>query len=188
MKKCKKQAAKLLDILPHKEVEKTPCAVTTLLHDLGLAVWFGGNVMGILAVNPSVEVLDDPEERGKLVDEAWARFQPYSTLGLLTAVVTHIAIRRRGPKKPSGFYTLTARLQDLAVLTAIGSSIASLALGEYETAALPEDYTPKDEVTDSDYLDSAPKGLSPTAWLQLGSGIAIFVLGAVLSSNCARKK
>jgi len=63
--------------------EKKPSFLTRFLHDIGLAVWFGGSVFGILSLNPSVEVLDDPEERGKMVDEAWARFQPYGALGML---------------------------------------------------------------------------------------------------------
>ena len=57
------------------KIEKKPGTLTRALYDLGFGVWFGGSVFGILAMNPAVEVLDDPEERGKMVDEGWARFQ-----------------------------------------------------------------------------------------------------------------
>ena len=60
-------------------------AWTRMIGDVGTAVWWGGSLFGILALNPAVEVLDDPEERGKMVDEGWARFQPYGALGLLAA-------------------------------------------------------------------------------------------------------
>ncbi|HEY0074394.1 MAG TPA: hypothetical protein VGB77_09850, partial [Abditibacteriaceae bacterium] len=59
--------------------------ISKAIHDVGTAVWFGGTLMGTLAMNPAVEVLDDPEERGKMVDEGWARFQPNGALGLLAA-------------------------------------------------------------------------------------------------------
>jgi uncharacterized membrane protein len=56
-------------------------SIVKAIHSIGTAVWWGGTLMGTLAMNPAVEVLDDPEERGKMVDEGWARFQPYAAAG-----------------------------------------------------------------------------------------------------------
>jgi hypothetical protein len=75
-------------------------SITKAVHDTGLAVWWGGTLMGTMAMNPAVEVLDDPEERGKMVDEGWARFQPWAAAGLMSAIVTHIIMRRRPPRRP----------------------------------------------------------------------------------------
>ncbi len=176
---------KLKQNLPQKECAKKPCAIAQMLHDLGLAVWFGGSLMGILAVNPAVEVLDDPEERGKMVDEAWARFQPYGALGLLTAFVTHISLRRRGPKNASSCYKKVAMLKDFALLGACASSLASLALGEYTVGAEPDSYTPSENGDESGGSaasegSKAPGGLTLAAWGQIASGLTLFACSAYL--------
>lgn len=191
MKQSTPDVKRLRDYLPlKKETEKRPGAVSTLLNQVGLAVWFGGSLMGILAVNPAVEVLDDPEERGKLVDEAWARFQPYSTLGLLTALVTHVMLRRRGPRKATPTFVTAARLQDAAMVGAVAASVASLALGEYETAALPEDYDPEAAATENseEFPELPPHKISLTSWALLGSGLMIFVTGAIMAVERNKKR
>src|SRR5688572_29806285 len=106
-------------------------SITKAIHDTGLATWWGGTLMGTMAMNPSVEVLDDPEERGKMVDEGWARFQPWAAAGLTSAIITHIIMRRHPPRRPSAVYRNTARIKDLLMAVAVVSSVASLALGEY---------------------------------------------------------
>ena len=73
-------------------------SIIQTIHNLGLALWWGGTFMGTLAMNPAVEVLDDPDERDKMVDEGWALFQPWAAGGLLAAIISHIMMRRRPPK------------------------------------------------------------------------------------------
>ncbi len=197
MKKSKAEVAKagvasgvekIKGYLPHREVEKKPGALVRALHDIGLATWFGGTVMGVLAMNPAVEVLDDPEERGKMVDEGWARFQPFGALGLFTAFVAHIIMRRRGPKKATQTYKNVALIQDVCALAAIGSSIASLALGEYTVHADPDGYTPIESATTPteetpDDVEKAQGGLSIASWVQLASGVALFACAAILQAE-----
>lgn len=187
MKKVTCKVGKIKEYLPHREVEKQPCALATLLHDLGLAVWFGGSLMGILAVNPAVEVLDDPEERGKMVDEAWARFQPFGALGLLTAFVTHVMIRRRGPLRPTQCYKTAAMIQDVAMVGAIASSVASLALGEYAMTPDLDSYTPIDGAAEAE-TEPAPSGLSPAAWGQIASGLLLFGTAAYMAKERFKSK
>ena len=155
-------------------------SIIRAVHNIGLAVWWGGTVMGTLALNPAVEVLDDPEERGKMVDEGWARFQPYGAAGLATAVVTHVALRRRPPAVVSCRYKNVARLQDLLMLGAFVSSIASMALGEYVTHQ-DFDAPPSDEGGD-DFAEGAGQ-ITLASWVQLLSGIGLFLTGAILSKE-----
>ena len=160
--------------------------VTKVVHDLGLATWFGGSVFGILALNPAVEVLDDPEERGKMVDEGWARFQPYGALGLLGALVGHIIMRRNPPRRPTQTYKTTALVQDFLLVGALVSSAASVALGEYADHQEPDAYTPVESATtpNEDTPEEtvrAQKGLSLTSWAQLVTGVGLFVCSAILA-------
>lgn len=177
-----KKAAQLASYLPRKE--KKPSAFARVLHDVGLAVWFGGSVFGILSLNPSVEVLDDPEERGKMVDEAWARFQPYGALGLLLAIFAHFSMRRKAPRRPTPRYKAVAPLKDLFLLGACVSSVASLALGEYAV----DDYTPVESATEPSAetpqdKEKAQSGLSIASIVQLVCGLGILICGAVLAAE-----
>lgn len=163
--------------------------VLRAIHDVGLAVWWGGSFMGTLAMNPAVEVLDDPEERAKMVDEGWALFQPWAAGGLLAAIISHIVMRRRPPRKPSPRYRNVARVKDLLYGVAVASSVASMALGEYVVHQEPE-YSPvdvdgEDEAENVDFLDesTAQKSLTTTSVIQLLAGVGIFVTAAILVSE-----
>lgn len=157
------------------------------IHDIGLAVWWGGSFMGTLAMNPAVEVLDDPEERAKMVDEGWALFQPWAAGGLLLAIISHLMLRRRPPQRPTSRYKTVARVKDLLYGVAVASSVASMALGEYVVHQEPE-YSPIEEVDESDddelFDDGAmQKSLTTTAVVQLMTGVGLFLVGAILASE-----
>jgi hypothetical protein len=162
-----------------------------VVHDVGTALWWGGCVMGTLAMNPAVEVLDDPEERGKMVDEGWARFQPYAAAGLFGSIITHIIMRRNPPRRPSQCYKTTALVKDALLGAAVVSSVASLALGEYSTHYEAEGYTPMESATTPDAntpeeVAQAQGGLSIASWVQLASGLGLLVCGALLAAERER--
>ena len=62
-------------------------------HNLGLAAWFGGTLFGKLALNPSVEIVDSKEERGKVLNSAWNRYNAVNAASLGTAAGTWVAGR-----------------------------------------------------------------------------------------------
>jgi hypothetical protein len=162
--------------------------ISRAVNNIGTAVWFGGTLMGTLAMNPAVEVLDDPEERGKMVDEGWARYQPWGALGLMAALVTHVIIRRRPPRHPSNCYKNIARIKDLLMVAACVSSVASLALGEYATHQELYAYSPMDTATEPNEdtppeAEQAQMGLSVASIVQLASGVGLFIAGAVMDSE-----
>ena len=173
---------KLKNHLPHREPEVQIGPVTRILHDLGLAVWFGGSIFGILSLNPSVEVLDDPEERGKMVDEAWARFQPYGAAGMALVWITNVIMRRAAPRNPTSAYNTLALAKDFFTVGSGLTSIAALALGEYAV----DDYSPVDsatepnEATDEDTA-KAQSGLTIATIAQLTCGIGLIVTTALLA-------
>ena len=160
--------------------------IVRAIHDLGLAVWFGGSLMGTMAMNPAVEVLDDPEERSKMVDEGWALFQPWGAAGLAAAIISHIVMRRNPPRRPSAKYKNIARAKDALYAIAAISSVASMALGEYVVHE-ETDYSPieqnDDEEQSADFGDDTPaqNGLTATSIVQLLAGVGIFAAGAMLS-------
>ena len=65
-----------------------------IAHDVGLATWFGGQVFGKFALNPTVAVLEDPAERGKVVNAGWFTFNPLGVAGLATAIAVRVVSRQ----------------------------------------------------------------------------------------------
>jgi len=169
--------------------EKKVGALTRILGDLGTAVWFGGSVFGILSLNPSVEVLDDPEERGKMVDEGWARFQPYGALGLGTAFIAHIITRSRPPRQQTDAYKWAGLASDFFIVGSGIMSIASLALGEYAV----DDHQPVDSATEPnagtpDDKKKAQSGLSIASIAQLTCGVGLIISAAILATERDRTR
>lgn len=63
-----------------------PSATARALHDLGLATWFGGTLFGQVALNPTVSSISDKSERGRVLNEAWFRFNAVNALAMAAAV------------------------------------------------------------------------------------------------------
>lgn len=58
--------------------------VTTahFMHDAGLAVWFGGTLMGAVGVNSAAGDLDDPRQRARASSDAWSRWTPVNAAAI----------------------------------------------------------------------------------------------------------
>lgn len=56
------------------------------LHDLGLAGWFGGSLMGAVGLNGATEHLDDPTDRARAANAGWDRWTPVNA----AAIVAHL--------------------------------------------------------------------------------------------------
>jgi hypothetical protein len=52
------------------------------LHDLGLAAWFGGSLMGATGVNGAAAVVQDPTQRLRVANSGWARWTPLNLAGI----------------------------------------------------------------------------------------------------------
>jgi hypothetical protein len=57
-------------------------------HNLGLAACFGGQLFGKLALNPKLDVLSAKDERGKMLNAAWNRYNAVNVVSLGTAAAT----------------------------------------------------------------------------------------------------
>ncbi|MEO3776445.1 hypothetical protein ABGB16_06245 [Micromonospora sp. B11E3] len=57
------------------------------MHDLGLAAWFGGSLMGALGVNSAAAKVNDPGQRLPVASAGWARWTPVNA----AAIGAHLA-------------------------------------------------------------------------------------------------
>ena len=60
--------------------------VARSLHDLGLAAWFGGSLMGAVGLNGAAAAVDPAEQRLRVANAGWARWTPVNLAGIAAHV------------------------------------------------------------------------------------------------------
>jgi hypothetical protein len=56
--------------------------VSRSLHDLGLATWFGGSLMGAVGLNGAAAQLEEPKQRLRVANSGWNRWTPVNLAGI----------------------------------------------------------------------------------------------------------
>ncbi len=106
--------------------------VARSMHDLGLGAWFGGSLMGAIGVNSAARELDDPRQRARIANAAWARWTPVN-LGAIGAhllgagVLTWANKGRLGAQQ--GVMGATT-IKGLLTVAALAATAYSRALGQ----------------------------------------------------------
>ena len=110
------------------------------LHKMGLAINLGGTLFGLIALNPSVKRVSDKSERGRVLNEAWMRFQTVGTLAMGLTVATW---RLGGLKEAEGDLDATlAGLKNILLGGALVTSVAPAMAGRRIARQAPEGDTP----------------------------------------------
>lgn len=52
------------------------------MHDIGLAAWFGGSLMGAIGVNGAAADVDDPRQRARVANAGWGRWTPVNAAAI----------------------------------------------------------------------------------------------------------
>jgi hypothetical protein len=60
--------------------------VSRSLHDLGLATWFGGSLMGAVGLNGAAAQVDEPKQRLRVATSGWNRWTPVNLAGITAHV------------------------------------------------------------------------------------------------------
>ena len=63
-------------------MNSTSNTVIRSLHDVGAAGWFGGSLMGAVALNGASKDVSDPAERSKIAASGWARWTPFAAAAI----------------------------------------------------------------------------------------------------------
>jgi hypothetical protein len=61
--------------------------VSRSLHDLGLATWFGGSLMGAVGLNGAAAQVEEPKQRLRVATAGWHRWTPVNLAGIAAHVV-----------------------------------------------------------------------------------------------------
>jgi hypothetical protein len=60
--------------------------VSRSLHDLGLATWFGGSLMGAVGLNGAAAEVEEPKQRLRVATAGWNRWTPVNLAGITAHV------------------------------------------------------------------------------------------------------
>jgi hypothetical protein len=151
------------------------------LHKMGLGINLGGTIFGLIALNPSVARISDKSERGRVLNEAWARFQ---TIGVLAMSVTVAMWRLGGLKEAESDLDATlAGIKNLLLGGALLTTLASAIVGMRIARQAPEGATPVESGT-----EPAPETPEEAARSQrlsafLGSATVALVAGVLALSS-----
>jgi hypothetical protein len=61
--------------------------VSRSLHDVGLAAWFGGSLMGAVGLNGAAADVEEPKQRLRVATAGWNRWTPVNLAGIAAHVV-----------------------------------------------------------------------------------------------------
>lgn len=101
------------------------------IHDVGLAVWFGGSSSLKFAMNPALESIADRHDRGAVANRAWNSYNVASAVGLGAATVSWFASRGVAAKTGSFGDTETAlaRVKDVLMIGSVATGAANAYFG-----------------------------------------------------------
>ena len=119
---------------------KEASKIGKVAHNLGISTWFGGTLFGQVSLNPTVSSISDTSERGRVLNEAWARFQAVNIPAVLSTLLSWRlgGIREDAELRAPGL----TRAKDLLLGGAAFNTIASAALGATVASQAPKGFTP----------------------------------------------
>lgn len=102
------------------------------MHDLGLAAWFGGSLMGAVGVNGAANDIDDPRQRARVADSGWARWTPVNALAIGAHVLGGLQITRanRGRLAGQSGVGTAALVKGALTAAALGATAYARVLGQ----------------------------------------------------------
>ena len=111
----------------HAEIDTN--SVARALHELGLAAWFGGALMGAVALNPASGQITDPNERLRVANIAWGRWTPVAAAAIAAHLIGAVRITTANASR-------IAAQQGVGTVDASKAVVTAAALGAYAASGL----------------------------------------------------
>ncbi len=161
--------------------------VARSLNDLGLAVWFGGSLMGAVGLNGAAGAVDDPEQRARVADAGWARWTPanLAAIGMFVSGGSVLAFANKGRLFSQAGVGRWSAAKTAFTVAALAATAYSRALGQrvmnagdvpVEAGTSPAPETP-------DQVANAQRQLAILQWIIPALTGAIVVVDAKLGEQ-----
>jgi hypothetical protein len=102
------------------------------LHDVGLAAWFGGSLMGAVGLNGASSEVSDPTDRARVANSGWGRWTPVNAAAIGAHLLGGLQITRANKGRligQRGVGTASA-LKTGVTAAALGATAYSRILGQ----------------------------------------------------------
>ncbi|MGI8947728.1 MAG: hypothetical protein ACR2FV_07125 [Ornithinimicrobium sp.] len=138
------------------------------MHDLGLASWFGGSLMGAVGLNGAAAQARDPQERTRLSSKGWARWAPVQAAAIGVHAIGGVGLlatnRTRVQRDPDS--ATNTQVKTALTIAAVGVTAYSGMQGR-KVAKLQDEGSAgatEPSLGASDELQSAQKKLRALQW------------------------
>ena len=152
------------------------------LHDVGIAAWFGGGLMGAVGLNGAAAAAKDPQERLRLSSVGWARWAPVQVaaiavhgiggLGLIFSNKGRVAVQKETRANTSVKVVLTL----LACATTLYSGILGKQISDHADEGAAGATEP--DSGSSDALASTQRQQRILQWATPAITLVLIVMGA----------
>ena len=153
------------------------------MHDLGLATWFGGSLMGAVGLNGAASAARDPQERLRLSSLGWKKWSPVAAAAIGTHAIGGaglIVTNRERVRNQDGAGSNTAVKFALTVAAAGLTAYSGVLGGKVEQhAAEGAETATEPGATSSKELASAQKQLKLVQYAIPAITGVLLVMGAV---------
>jgi hypothetical protein len=125
------------------------------LHDLSLAAWFGGSLMGATGLNGAAAVVEDPSQRLRVANSGWARWTPLNLAGIAAHLAGGVVLTGANKGRLAGQQGVaaTSTVKTALTVAALGATAYARVLGKQleragevpvEGGTTPNPTTPED--------------------------------------------
>lgn len=151
------------------------------MHDIGLAAWFGGSLMGAIGVNGAAADVDDPRQRARVANAGWNRWTPFNAAAIGAHLLGGAQLLRANKGRVATQKGVLANTNTKLALTAgaLGATAYARVLGKKMLAAgdVPVAGGTDSLATTPPEVAKAQKQLSALQWAIPG------LTGAMLASS-----
>ena len=161
--------------------------VARTMHDVGLASWFGGSLMGAVGLNGAAGEVSEPGQRARVVNAGWARWTPVNLGAIGVHALGAIQLTRANKGRlgaqrgvaaaaiAKGALT-TAALAATAYARVLGQRVMSAGDVPVESGAVPAAETPPD-------VERAQSQLRMLQWAIPALTGSVLVLDSLMSEQ-----
>jgi hypothetical protein len=157
------------------------------LHDLGLAAWFGGSLMGAVGVNRSAAAAAPLKDAASVAGAGWSAWTPVNlaAIGAYSVGGIGLALENRGRLAGQSGVGLTAAIKAGLSAVAMGATGYSRIIGQriIQADATPADdgTTPVDDT--SPEVAAAQRQLAMLQWVIPATTGGLVVLSALMGEQ-----
>jgi hypothetical protein len=156
--------------------------ISRSLHDLGLATWFGGSLMGAVGLNGAAAQVEEPKQRLRVADAGWNRWTPVNLAGIAAHVAGGTVLLGANKGRVAGHQGVASATVIKTALTgaALAATAWSRALGAKldQAGEVPAEGGTEPSVATPEDVAKAQRQLKVLQWVIPALTGAVLILNA----------